>query len=149
MRSVAVAYCTGTNGRTLAAPYSHPILAVGPQNVGMNQKGIGLRRSLHDKPAELRGRGGRSLGGRGRRPRKYGHDKLVFREGEMEREGAYQNEHAPSHVHSSHRRPLHLRYQFQLRYSRNKRWRVILQPVLKGGDCLSSFTHEEVPTGIV
>ena len=27
---------------------SHPILAVGPQNVGMNQKGIGPRRPLHD-----------------------------------------------------------------------------------------------------
>ena len=60
------------NGRTrtdVSGPIFHPILALGPQNVGMNQKGIGLRRSLHDKAAERgeegrKGEGGRSLGGR-------------------------------------------------------------------------------------
>ena len=40
------------------------------------------------------------------------------RERGREREGAYQNEHAPSHVHCSHCRPLHLRYQFQMKEGR-------------------------------
>ena len=61
---------------------SHPILAVGPQNVGMNQKGIGPRRPLHDSQRNTgEGERGRSLGGR---RRKYGHDKLVVREVEGE-----------------------------------------------------------------
>ena len=47
----AMAYCTGGAGD--GPP---PLLALGPQNVGMNQKGIGLRRSLHDKE----GGGGRA-----------------------------------------------------------------------------------------
>lgn len=61
-------YCAGTN---VSGP-PHPILALGPQNVGMNQKGIGLRCSLHDKAEEGRQggtEGGRSLGGRGGRRR--------------------------------------------------------------------------------